>query len=76
MPSQKLRLIWSVTYEDIRYKMKMKISERMADFSQHFENFGIIVSRALGGAEDKPKPKAKPTQNWQQAQLACAELFS
>lgn len=56
--------------------MKMKISERMADFSQHFENLGIIVSRALGGEEDKPKPKAKPTQNWQQAQLACAELFS
>ncbi|MBL4705468.1 MAG: hypothetical protein JKY54_13175 [Flavobacteriales bacterium] len=54
--------------------MKMKISERMADFSQHFENLGIIVSRALGGEEDKPK--AKPTQNWQQAQLVCAELFS
>lgn len=46
----------------------------MAELSQHFENLSIAISRALGGGEEET-PEVKPTKTWQEAQLACAEIF-
>tara|TARA_R110002050_G_scaffold227881_6_gene363523 strand:- start:2439 stop:2582 length:144 start_codon:yes stop_codon:yes gene_type:complete len=46
----------------------------MAELSQHFENLSIAINRALGGGEEEA-PEVKPTKTWQEAQLACAEIF-
>lgn len=78
LPSQLVELYWSITYEDIRFKIKTKISERMADFTQHYENLGSVVSQMFGGGDDSPSSnttKAKPVQTWQEAQLAAAAVF-
>ncbi|ASV43942.1 hypothetical protein [Pseudoalteromonas phage KB12-38] len=50
----------------------------MADFTQHYENLGSVVSQMFGGGDDSPSSnttKAKPVQTWQEAQLAAAAVF-
>lgn len=77
LPSQLIALYWSVTYEDIRFTIKVKISERMADFTQQYESLGSIVSKIFSDETESPsKPKSKPIETWEEAQLAAAAVFS
>lgn len=52
----------------------------MAEFTQHYENLGSVVSQALGGSDSgdnaPKKSNVKPPENWEQAQLAAAAVFN
>lgn len=76
LPSEVVCRYWAVTYEDLRYKIKIKISQEMAALTQHYESFGLVVSQVLGGESEETKPKVKPTENWAEAELAARALFS
>lgn len=49
----------------------------MADFTQQYESLGSIVSKIFSDGDERPREnKAKPIENWQEAQLAAAAVFS
>ena len=77
LPSQLLELYWRVSYQDIRYKIKIVISEKLAGHTQNFENLIVAIDRVFNGSEESSsEPKAKPAQTWEQAQAAALAVFS
>ena len=71
LPSQLHSLFWKISFNDLRFQQKQYYGKQVVYYTQHLEVLGYVVSRALGGSEDKPKP----TQNVAEAQAQLGAIF-
>lgn len=71
LDSQVDDLIWDVTEDDLRIKVKLKYGFEIAKSTQEFQILATVVSSALGG---KPK-KAEPPKNFKEAEIRFASVF-
>jgi hypothetical protein len=67
VPSELDDFYWSVSYRDVRTKVKLTLGLEQARATQEYQSMADIISKALGG-EDKNKSKGQTPQNFEQAQ--------
>lgn len=65
-------LLWTVTLEDIRIKLKLKVGYEQAIILQQFSNVATIVSKALGGGKEE---KGEAPKDIVDAQLQLNSVF-
>jgi hypothetical protein len=53
VPSELRRLYWSVSYHDLKMKLRLRSSFEQVKFSQEFQIMAEILSAAFGGGKDK-----------------------
>jgi hypothetical protein len=78
VPSQVLRIYWTFTYADLRYKLRIKSGEFMIGHHQQFEALVKVINQALGGGKGNgtPTPKrAFEPQTAAQMDAAFASVF-
>jgi hypothetical protein len=74
VPSRLTEIFWSNSWEDIRFKMKMRMQYEQIKTIQEYETLCIVVSRALGGGE-KPREGVVVPQNKNELQQQMRLMF-
>jgi hypothetical protein len=58
-------LYWSITYRDVKTKVKITLGQKQAEAMQEYQNIAHIVGKAFGGDD---KPKGETPSNFAEAQ--------
>ena len=67
MPSQFAALIWSMTYQDLRFKVKLKIGDKsssLAHMHHAMVKAGSVLLSGSSSSQDTPKSDATQVQSF------------
>jgi hypothetical protein len=76
LPSRLCELYWSITWDDLRTQVRLKLGNEQAKSNQGVVSLIFVASKIFGG---KPGPNggaaARPVKNAREAQMAWSALM-
>lgn len=85
LPSRLDELYWTITFEDLRTKLRLKFGYEQHRVIQDFQTLAIIVGKVFGGSKDTKGQGGsalpahlegvKPVQNAEEARLRFAAVM-
>jgi hypothetical protein len=71
VPSKLDKLYWSITFKDVKTRLKLKVGSAQAGFVQDYQTMALLLGQLFGGSETQ----AEPPPTFEAARLQLAQVL-